>query len=733
MPSPFFIWLDPARYPSHQHCPNACDGNGTGYTVAEFTREYTFSENIVNLTLHVGGDTAFSLFLNGKRIGNGPASAGGDYNGVLHRPAGFPAKEEGAPYGDTLPVSYLSVFRPAFSGKKLSFTAYVRLSPLYYYETSAGQGGFFLSGRGVTESGREIAFGTDESWLCRRVTACPAPTRRDFLQRPDDFSAAREVRGVFRPRLSPLLPLAEEEIQPAGFSPVSVLPGEEKTFCFSFDKIYAAAVLLSVRAEGPGELTLTAEETPGKVCFTENFRFAGSFRTLSQKKSAVGLVTLCIRNLSATPLLLQAVGLLATHYPMGEMGEGHFSCSDPVWNRIYEIGRHTTNICRQLLELDSPLHSEGLGCTGDYLIKSLIAYHAFGDTTLSRFDILRTADLLRHNDGFMFHTGYSLLWVEWLYTCGFYRDDPALYAETEDALSLLFNRFATYADPATGLIESPPNYMFVDWIAVDGYSLHHPPKALGQTVLNALYYHALTLGAAIEERLENNKKADLYRSRAAKVAAAFCPAFYDSASGLFFAGKATPEKNVNCWLPENTEKRYFTVQANVLAVLYGLCPQPSGQARNRTDSGEEGRRILQSILHGGTEIPFQPYFAHFIFEALDRTGLFEEEAPALLARFGEMVKQSDKGMKEGWLDMPGYAYDFSHAWGASPTYHLPVRLSGFRMTEPGYRAVSLAPRLCGLDFAEISLPTPFGPLECRMEKGKPPVVRCPAQIRLSLR
>ena len=30
-------------------------------------------------------------------------------------------------------------------------------------------------------------------------------------------------------------------------------------------------------------------------------------------------------------------------------------------------------------------------------------------------------------------------------------------------------------------------YMFVDWIEIDGLSLHHPPKALGQTCLNLFY------------------------------------------------------------------------------------------------------------------------------------------------------------------------------------------------------------------------------------------------------
>lgn len=36
--------------------------------------------------------------------------------------------------------------------------------------------------------------------------------------------------------------------------------------------------------------------------------------------------------------------------------------------------------------------------------------------------------------------------------------------------------------------------MFIDWIRVDGYTLHHSPRALGQT---ALYFRALKISAEI--------------------------------------------------------------------------------------------------------------------------------------------------------------------------------------------------------------------------------------------
>ena len=54
------------------------------------------------------------------------------------------------------------------------------------------------------------------------------------------------------------------------------------------------------------------------------------------------------------------------------------------------------------------------------------------------------------------------------------------------ALILLLERFERYIGE-NGIIEYPPDYMFVDWLAPDGISMHHPPKALGQTCLNMFY------------------------------------------------------------------------------------------------------------------------------------------------------------------------------------------------------------------------------------------------------
>ena len=82
--------------------------------------------------------------------------------------------------------------------------------------------------------------------------------------------------------------------------------------------------------------------------------------------------------------------------------------------------------------------------------------------------------------------------------------------------------------------------------------------------------------------------------------------------------------------------------------------------------------------------------------------------------------------------MSGYGFDYSHVWGGTPTYQLPSKLSGFEMVKPGFEKIRLHPSLYGLDFAQISIPTPYGFIEVRMKRGEKPYVSVPEEIEAEI-
>ena len=693
-----WIWLDPARYPERQSTvlSGFLDKSKGNYTVAEFVREYTFDREIRSVTLRASADTELRLLCNGETVVTGPANRGGD----------FMANEA------LRPNCYASTVELAPGGNSLSFFARVKMMPVYINEYSSGRGGFMLSGQVRFTDGTATEIGTDEGWLGRVNGAYAHPGYYDGRVRPEEYYPVARIPDVWHVTDAPIPQRDEWEAERVS---ITLAPGERIQREFPFDRVYAGYLTLSVRTEGllTGEVACyEIEGDRGQAeafCLVENTDYVGL-----QLHSAGGL-RLTFHNQSEAEATVTA-GLLATCYPVRE--EAKTRTSDGEMNRVLEVCAHSLKFCRQMMHLDSPRHCEPLACTGDYYIETLMTALSFGDLRLARFDAVRTAELLRQQDGVMFHTTYSMIWVLMLWDLYGFTGDLALLEETEDALTLLLDRFRSYLGE-NGLVETPPSFMFVDWLVVDGISLHHPPKALGQTCLNLFYYGALSAAARIEDALARPGGAARYRAEAAVLRRAINEQLYDPAHGLYFEGlnTPTPARLVGQYMPENVEKRYYRIHANVLAACFGVA--------------ENGAELLSRALRDPALGVYQPYFAHFVLEAVLRCGLREEFTMEILSQWKEPVLACPTGLPEGFYPPePTYRFDRSHAWGGTPLYALPMALTGLEMVEPGFRAVRLSPAPLGLAFSRVEIPTPYGLITVEQKEGCPPVIQLPREITL---
>lgn len=66
--------------------------------------------------------------------------------------------------------------------------------------------------------------------------------------------------------------------------------------------------------------------------------------------------------------------------------------------------------------------------------------------------------------------------------------------------------------------------------------------------------------------------------------------------------------------------------------------------------------------------------------------------------------------------LPGYDYDYSHAWGATPAYQLMSKITGLQMIKPGFCKILLKPDLFGLKSAKVNIPLPYGMIRCDFGK-----------------
>lgn len=708
-----WIWLPPDRCPDAQTTAYSALGSGQrNFRVVRFRRTIRLPAPAEELSLTVGGDTAFYLHLNGEEILRGPIRSGGDFLFNDEPRKNYYLSQK------TLPLSGCVEAR---------FEAWVRMSSVRICEYSVGHGGFTLRAAFRCADGSVTELSTDESWSCSLLGSrfCP----------PENLSSAD---GEFDASLpdGPELPAAVTEdlwhAVPAPIPPVELEPwfpeegvlrlGPRETLTreWMLPSVCAGYLLARFSGGAPVELTVRLPETAADAGPEFHLRSDRAAEYEAFALHSCGGFRLSARNDGDAPTELR-VGLMKSCYPAPFCARTE--TSDGELNELMLVCRRSLRWCRQSMHLDSPRHCEPLACTGDYYIASQATAFTFGDLRLAAFDVRRTAELLRRHDGRMFHTTYSLIWVSMLWDVYRYTGERALLSDCLDALELLLRRFRGYVGES-GLIETPPDYMFVDWLVVDGYDLHHPPKALGQGCLNAFYYGALRDAEKICSELGDSRAAAVQRERAEALKKAFRANLWDENEKLFCEGlnTPTPEALLGKWMPANSEKRYFRRHTNILAAYTGLI------------DGAEAEALLTRLAEDDSLGYVQPYFLHFWLEAVFRRGQREKWTLPILSKWLPDLRVCPTGLPEGFYPpTPTYHFDRSHAWACTPAYALPLALSGLEILEPGMRRLALTPSLLGLKSADVEIPTPRGSVNLILRAGEAPVVSAPEGVEVLLR
>lgn len=699
-----WIWLPKQEYPNEQACRFGVSDDKNDYCVVSCKRAYSFKKAIKKIKLRFSGDTFFRLFCNGKYLATGPNSVGGDFlETVLPRPNYYATELEVAD-------------DEGFRNGKVNFYAIIRKSPVFICEFSKGHGGFFLQGEVLFEDGTKEYIVSDESWLIRKENSYITPCVYNENQEDYKYTNAERIPNRWLTETAPIPPRTEKEILPVNGKRILLFGNETKDVVLEFDKIYAGYIYVKSKKQGKIDISLSYYER--EECIgNEKLSLNGGEIYRGIDFHSMGKIIARLKNIAAFETIVE-ISFLATYYPVEVQAKTITSDSD--LNKVLEVCAHSLQYCRQTHHLDSPKHCEPLACTGDYYIETLMTAFSFGDLRLSAFDVQRTAESIRYQDGRLFHTSYSLIWVLMLWDVYLYTGSKELLLDSEEALQALLTRFETYLGE-NGLIENPPDYMFVDWLYPDGISLHHPPKALGQTCLNMFYYGALQAAEKIYDEIGEEAQGKVCNAKKENLRKAIIDLLFDSDKGLFFEGLNTPtaEKLLRHFMPKNVEKRYYRKHANILAAYFGLFKKRQNIA------------ILEKVMSDEKLGTVQPYFMHFLLEAIYRNGLRDKYTINILEEWKAPIKEFSKGLPEGFYKPnEEYKFDYSHAWGGSPLYALPLALTGFEILKPNFQEIRLSPSLLGLQYAKVEIPTPYGMIEVIQEKGHAPIIKAPEKVKI---
>ncbi len=705
------IWVDKEKYPEFQNSfeSTLMSDEGTCFRVAEFIKIFDINKNVMEAYITIFADCKFRLSVNSDVIGMGPVCAGGDFSNP-----------------HSLPKCYYTTYPLDLNDGNNEIYVEVQTVPAVLTDTSKGKPCLIANIEVIYDDLSTISIPTDESWLCRATERYTSVNAFNCGFEDYPWENAVLTDNIWDLHPSPIAPLKEEYIPVSEIDIPEVYKDriiiKDKTFTIKygspvafdliFDKIYAGYPCVKFSDGSNAIADIDCQEFQGHVCNDQKTRirikniYNCDYRGI--RLQSIGTIRIGIVFTEKHDITIEKVGLISTHY--NEPDSGTFRCSDDDLCKVFDLCKHTLGICRQSLHLDSPYHQENLACTGDYYIESLMSYFCFGDTKLTRFDIVRTIDFLKMNDGFMFHTTYSLILLRMIYDYYMFSGDKTIIDYSMSTLHHLLERFNSYtADD--GLVTNAPNYMFVDHVEHDGYSMHHPPRALGETVLNAFYYDALVVMQKLC-RITDDSKLSVYSKRAEKLKESYNNTFFDNDKGLYFDGRNLKDEVIEN-RPCEENKRYYSVHSNTLSVLFGLCDK------------SKAVEILEKVMCDSNLIQANPYFYHFILDALYKENLFPKYGISTLRKWIDLVNECDKGLKEVW---DGFDCDYSHAWGGTPAYQLPARLSGIEILEPGMKKIRLKPDTFSLDYAEISIPTPYGKLVVEINKDGSYTFTAPEKI-----
>ena len=705
-----WIWIEKEDAQPWQYDPFG--QNDAVFKMAELTREYEINGKA---KIRICADTRYELYIDGELIGRGPASPGGDF--------GMDTKS------GSLKYCYYDEYTVNKQGR-VRISAVVTTIPTVLNEFTFNYPGLWME----IYEGKSLIGQTDESWLGAELVERENVLKSDYTKAEKPYAPVFVIPNKHKLKKCPLELLTVDKIIPSEFKKITLGANESIKIKYDLPKIYSAYFGVGVKCSGRVSVKLTTEEIDGVSTITEEIITDKNVFHRSQRMYSIGQITLEATNESDSIAEIDSLVLDYVRYPV--KNKAYFNCSDKALNKVYDVCMHTLEICRQNTHLDSPTHQEPLACSGDYYIQALMEYLNIYDPTLNAFDIYRTAERLKYSKGFMFHTSYSLMLTMWLHDHYIYTGDKSLVKKSKKAMEYLFSRFDSYTSSENGLLEKAPNYMFVDWIVmkdapdpygdardmmshgeIDGFSLHHPPKALGQSALCMFYYQSLIMGAKLFDALEDSKMANELEARAAKLKEAINTHLYDKEKGLYIGGLTTPNEVSDYWLPENCQRTFYLKQANVLAVLFDIAPC------------EQKEAILDYVCKDLRKEEMQPYFYHFLFEALYNEGLFGKYAFDMLKRYDDLVNKTDKGLCEAWEYIK---CDCSHAWGGSPAYILKKAISGFEILDNGYKKIRLKPNLYHLEFASFNISTPYGNIDVNLQRGKEPQIVAPSQIEIVL-
>ena len=364
--------------------------------------------------------------------------------------------------------------------------------------------------------------------------------------------------------------------------------------------------------------------------------------------------------------------------------KGSFRCSDEKINKIYDTAAYTCHLNLQHMVWDG-IKRDRLVWIGDIHPEMLTVRSVFGplDIIAKSLDFARDqAPLPLYMNGM---ASYSLWWLIIVWDWYFYTGDiDFLKSEGEYARSLLKQMCGKVGEDGGDCLES----YFLDW------PTHQKPIS-EKSGVRALLKIALSKGQKL------------------------CSALGDKELSALCGEKAEALAKLP---PEHQNQK----QTAAVAALSGLLSDNEA-AKVIKDGGVKGLSsyllfyTLKELSKTDPECALS-LLKDYECRQLDRgaTTFFEDYDVSWEQNAGDILslsKNEDIHGDRGDYCYKGFRHSLCHGWASGAVPFLAECVAGIEIAEPGCKKIRISPKMCGLDFIDVSYPTPLGILKAEIKRS----------------
>lgn len=368
-----------------------------------------------------------------------------------------------------------------------------------------------------------------------------------------------------------------------------------------------------------------------------------------------------------------------------------FESNDANLTKLWDMCWRTSRLCAFETYMDCPYY-EQLNYIGDTRIQALVSLYLSGDDRLMK-DAITLFESSRNYLGitqaryptrsFLIIPPYSLFLIGMEHDFLMYRNSPEFIKPYLPGMEATLNFYKKYLND-NYLLEKLDWWQFTDWSKE--FTGGMPPETeTGQSAnLSLQYLYAIQQAVEIFRFFGKDAEADYWNEIGEKIGQSVMKNCYDSSKQL---------------IAETPEKKEFSQHSNIMALLTNIIP------------ADQQKQTMLKILEDKSLHQTTLYFKFYLFKALKQTGM-GDLFTSQLATWYSIIEQGYSTCGE--TGEPHHDRSDCHAWSASPAFFFLNLIAGIESEKPGFNKISIAPSFATLNKIKCSMPHPSGIIELEL-------------------